>query len=426
MRPSTLIMLVISVVFGALAVFFANAWLTNQRQNENPAVVAAPMETSTIVVAARDLTFGEPLQPELLREIAWPKSSVPDGAFAKIAELTSGGRRVVLSPLGLNEPVLKWKISGPDARASLSAVVGEGMRAVGIRLNDVAGAGGFVLPGDRVDVLYTKNRIDNDPSSTDVLIQNVKILAINQMADQKQSSPVVATVATLEVNTTDAQKIALAQTTGTLSLSLRSAGSLENAPAKRVVEQELVSSTSDYMAEFNARKAAQQALDDRLKGLEGSVAMIDKKVDTTAGQGAAISKKLSDVETRLRTEIASAGATGEALKAQYAALQDIVKQTAAATGKGEEALRAKLVALEEDIRKAADGTNQGDAALRSKLAGFEASLRQLANMPPRIVMAEPAGQTITADIRPERVIVGVFKGTAPRQSFEVPPDVTAE
>ena len=422
MRLNTLIMLLISVVFGALAVFFANLWLTGQRQAEVPGVSTPVLETSTIVVAARDLSFGEPLQAEVLREIPWPKSSVPEGAFAKITELTGDGRHVVLSPLGLNEPVLKWKISGPGARASLSAIVGEGMRAVGIRLNDVAGAGGFVLPGDRVDVLYTKTRVNDDPSSTDILIQNVQVLAINQLADRKQSDPVVAAVATLEVTTVDAQKIALAQSTGMLSLSLRAAGSLERAPAVRIVEQELVSSASAYLDEFNARKAAQDALDARLKGLEGSVAVIDKKIDTTAGEGA---RKLTDVESKLRSEIATADATGEALKKQYAALQDIVKQTAAATGKGQEALRDKLLALEQDIRSAADGTNQGDAALRSKLAGFEAILRNLANMPPRVVVAEATDQAPVV-IKPLRVSVGVFKGTAPRQNFEVPPDAAAE
>ena len=401
MRTNTIVMLVISIVFGTLAVFLANTWLTGQRMAENPAAVVAPVEISTIVVAARDLSFGEALQPELLREIPWSKSSVPDGAFAKIADVTGGGRRVVLSPLGPNEPILKWKISGPDARASLSSVVGEGMRAVGIRLNDVASAGGFVLPGDRVDVLYTKTSNNNEPSSTDILIQNAQVLAINQITDQKQSNPVVATVATLEVTTTDAQKIALAQTTGSLSLTLRSAGAMERAPAQRIVEQELVSSSSVYMDEFNARKNQQNALASRLKGLEGSVAEIGKKVETT-------------------------GATGEALKAQYALLENIVKQTAAATGKGEENLRAQLVALEAEIRKASEGTNQGDAALRAKLAGFEASLRQLANMPPRIVMAESVGEVFTTEIKPERVTVGVIKGTAPRQDVEVPPDAVSQ
>jgi pilus assembly protein CpaB len=242
MRGNIIIMLLLAIISGAIAVFLANTWLNNQ--NHQASVVAPPpaMVTSTIVVAATDLGFGIPLQAETLREIPWPKSSVPDGAFAKISDVLAGGRRVVLSPISPNEPVLKWKISGPGARASLSAVVTEGMRAVAVRVNDVVGVGGFVLPGDRVDLLYTRNGDKDEGASTDILIQNVRVLAIDQVADQKKDEPLVVKVVTLEVNSLDAQKIALAQTTGGLSLTLRAAGSLDVAAAQRVVEEELVSS----------------------------------------------------------------------------------------------------------------------------------------------------------------------------------------
>ena len=242
MRGNVIIMLLLAIISGAIAVFLANTWLNNQ--NQQASVVAPPpaMETSTIVVAATDLGYGVQLQQETLREMPWPKNSVPDGAFAKISDVLAGGRRVVLSPISPNEPVLKWKISGPGARASLSAVVTEGMRAVAVRVNDVVGVGGFVLPGDRVDLLYTRNQNRDEGASTDVLIQNVRVLAIDQVADQKKDQPLVVKVVTLEVNSLDAQKIALAQTTGSLSLTLRAAGSLDVAAAQRVIEDELGSS----------------------------------------------------------------------------------------------------------------------------------------------------------------------------------------
>ncbi len=273
MRTNTIVLFLIAIVFGAIAVFFANAWLDSQSRQTALIAPVTEAETSTIVAAAVELTFGEELLPEKLREIPWSRSSVPDGAFAKISELTTGGRRVALTPMGPNEPILKWKISGPDARASLSAIVTAGMRAVSIRVNDVIGVGGFILPGDRVDVLYTRRSGSGgiDESSTDILIQNVRVLAVNQVADQKKSEPVVATVATIEVTTLDAQKIALAQNTGSLSLTLRSAGSLDQAAAQRVVEQELVSSPSIYLAALNERKVAQEAIDARIAGLEEAV-----------------------------------------------------------------------------------------------------------------------------------------------------------
>jgi pilus assembly protein CpaB len=268
MRGNIIVMLVLAMISGAIAVFLANVWLNNQNQQVPVAAPTPAVETSTIVVAATNLGYGVPLQRETLREISWPKGSVPDGAFAKISDVLTEGRRVVLSPISPNEPVLKWKISGPGARASLSAVVTEGMRAVAVRVNDVVGVGGFVLPGDRIDLLYTRNQHKEQAASTDILIQNVRVLAIDQDADQKKDQPAVVKVVTLEVNSLDAQKIALAQTTGSLSLTLRAAGSLDRAAAQRVVENELVSSPSIYQAEIDAQKAARLALEAKLRGLE--------------------------------------------------------------------------------------------------------------------------------------------------------------
>ena len=118
MRTNTLVMLLIAIVFGSIAVFLANVWLTSQNRQAAVAPAPEPVETSTLVVASTNLTFGAVLKPETLREIPWPKNALPEGAFATIAEITAEGRRVVLMPVGPNEPILKWKISGPDARAS--------------------------------------------------------------------------------------------------------------------------------------------------------------------------------------------------------------------------------------------------------------------------------------------------------------------
>ena len=311
MRTGTVVMLLLAVVFGGIAVLLANVWLNNQPR---PVAEVAPVpqaEISTIVVAGIDLGFGATLQPESLREIPWPKASVPDGAFAKISELTVDGRRVVLSPISPNEPILKWKISGAGARASLSAVVKEGMRAVAVRINDVVGVGGFVLPGDRVDVLYTQGGNNDQSASTDILIQNVRVLAVDQDVDQKKDQPVLAKVATIEVTTNDAQKLALAQTTGTLSLTLRSAGSLDRAPAQRVVQQELVSSPSVYETEFNANRAARAELEAKLKELETS----------GGATSAAMKAKIAALEAELK-RLASA-------PQQFVADEPVVTETVA-------------------------------------------------------------------------------------------------
>lgn len=269
-RTGTLIMLLVALLFGSLAVFLVKAWLANQQ----PVVQVAPppqkIQTETIVIAKKDLNFGEALTPDVMSEIDWPKGARPDGSFSTIADVNKDGARVVLTPISPNEPILAWKISGPGARASLSALVTKGMRAVTIRISDTSGIGGFVLPGDRVDVLYTRK---NETASIDVLLQNVRVLAINQNADQKNANPIDGRTATLELDPVDAQKLALAQSTGDLNFTLRAAGSQDVAPARRIVESELVSDAAVYKPadNQNALTAAQDALNKRISDLEAKL-----------------------------------------------------------------------------------------------------------------------------------------------------------
>lgn len=271
-RTGTLVMLLVALLFGGLAVFIAKFWLASQQVAVTTPVeqqAVAPVQTQTIVVAKKDLRFGEPLTPEVLGEIAWPKDALPEGSFSTIADLDKDGRRVVLTPIGPNEPILAWKVSGPGARATLSALVKPGMRAVTIRVNDTSGVAGFVLPGDRVDVLYTKG---GDAGSTiDVLFQNVRVLAINQNADEKNANPIDGRVATLELTPVDAQKLSLAESTGGLSFTLRAAGSLDTAPSNRIVENELVQNTSLYQMAAEEQAKTQSDLERRLQELEGKV-----------------------------------------------------------------------------------------------------------------------------------------------------------
>ncbi len=371
MRGNTIVMLFIALVFGAISVFVANIWLNNRVNPQAPLVVteAAIVETSTIVVAARDLVFGESLNSDSLREIPWPKASIPDGAYAKIAPLLADGNHIVLTSVSPNEPILKWKISGAGARASLSAIVTPGMRAVAMRINDVAGVGGFVLPGDRVDILYTRNGNNGNEAerftTTDVLLQNVRVLAIDQIADQKKSDPQLGKVATVEVAAFDGEKITLAQTTGSLSLTLRSAGSVDAAPARRVVEQELVSSPSVYQTAIDAQTAAQVQLDAKLNATQ---AQLDLKIK---------------------------------------ALDDAVKQASKATGQGEEELRAKLAALQTAIENAGNST-KGEDALRAKLAEFEANLRALASSSKKPVIIAAQAPMVKADTL---MTIGITRGT---------------
>ncbi|HET7850429.1 MAG TPA: Flp pilus assembly protein CpaB [Pseudolabrys sp.] len=240
MRASTIVMIGFALVFGLLAVFVAQVWLNNQADMRAKSLEANQKQvaTQTIVVAKKPLRFGAELNASVLKEIPWPGNALPSGAFSKISELLQGGRRVVLAAIEPNEPVLALKITGPGQRATLSALVRPGMRAVTIRVNDVEGVGGFVLPGDRVDVVLTR-QIEKGQASTEVVLQNARVLAVDQSADERAAKATVAKSVTLEVDTVDAQKVWLASSVGSLSLLLRKAGESKEQKTRKITLKDL-------------------------------------------------------------------------------------------------------------------------------------------------------------------------------------------
>ena len=243
MRTSTIVMIAFAGLFGLLAVFLAQTWLNKQTELRMRSLEAqrktAPART--IVVATRPLRFGDELNAAAMREVAWPDDALPAGAFAKIAELSSG-RRIVLGPIDINESILAAKITGPGQRATLSAMLQDGMKAVTIRVNDVEGVAGFVLPGDHVDVVVSRPG-DQNVAMSDVVLQNARVLAVDQLADQRAEKPSVVKAVTLEVDVTNGEKLALASLVGTLSLMLRKAGETAEATARRVTIADLGRST---------------------------------------------------------------------------------------------------------------------------------------------------------------------------------------
>jgi len=223
-----MIMIGVAAVFGLLAVFIANSWLSYQTEQRMRSLEAnkQPVIGDTLVVAARPLRFGTELSPSVLREIAWPDAAAPAGSFKKIEQVMAGGRRVVLTAIEPNEPVLASKITGSGQRATLSAMLDQGMKAVTVRVNDVDGVAGFVLPGDRVDIVVTQ-QMEKNVALSDVVLQNTRVLAIDQLADERTDKPSVVKAVTLEVDMTGAQKLMLATRVGNLSLALRKAGDAE-------------------------------------------------------------------------------------------------------------------------------------------------------------------------------------------------------
>jgi pilus assembly protein CpaB len=245
-RSSTIIMIAVAAVFGLLAVFVAQSWLNSQaeaRLKSMEAQKVKPAATSTLVVASRALRFGNELAASSLREMQWPADAIPQGGFRSIQDVLSQGKRVVLTAIEANEPVLSSKITGQGQRATLSAVIAEGRKAMTIRVNDVDGVAGFVLPGDRVDVMLSR-QIDKGNAVNDVVLKNAKVLAIDQLADERTDKPSVAKAVTLEVDIEGAQKLALASQIGTLALTLRKAGDSEPTTSRPITTADLFNSKS--------------------------------------------------------------------------------------------------------------------------------------------------------------------------------------
>lgn len=229
LRRQSLIALGVALVLGLLAVYFANVFLT---QTEQRAQVASA-GTAKVAVAAVPLDYGVEVTPEKIRFVDFPMASIPPGSFRSISELLPAGkRRIALRPMQVNEPILASKVTGEGQSASIAALLPDGKRAAAVRVNDVSGVAGFIQPNDAVDVLITRQAAsaNNDVQQTDVLLQNIRVIAIDQNTTGADGKPILARTATLEVEPVEAQKLALAQQIGSLSLVLRKPGEEQNNP----------------------------------------------------------------------------------------------------------------------------------------------------------------------------------------------------
>jgi pilus assembly protein CpaB len=235
MRKTQLILLIVAIVMGAGAAYLASSLLQDQMN-----VAAAYQPPGHIVIAAEPLAYGTAVTAENVSEIPWFATKLPEGAFASKDDLLAGGRRKVLYPLQQGEPVLRSKVTGPGQRASLAAVLEEGKRAVTVRVDDVRGVAGFVLPGDFVDIVMIADEVSSRRQSySDILLEHLKVLAIDQIANEAEEKPTVARAVTLEVTKEEAQKILLASNVGKLSLILSRPVQSSRDPNRRIGEPDI-------------------------------------------------------------------------------------------------------------------------------------------------------------------------------------------
>jgi pilus assembly protein CpaB len=238
-----LLVIVIAAIIGIVAVILANSFLSGVETQRDEA--AEEGRLVQIAVARVPMEYGTVVTAENIRMVSWPATSLPAGAFQSLKGLYGQGEpRVALRPIEAGEPILPGKITGPGGRASISALIDPAMRAVAVRINDVAGVAGFVLPGDSVDILLTRQpQVEGEGGSaqqiTDVLMQNVRVIAIDQSPSEKNTEPRVGKTVTLLVDQQGSQKLALAGTVGSLSLALRNAADQDNFASSTVGTRDL-------------------------------------------------------------------------------------------------------------------------------------------------------------------------------------------
>lgn len=221
MQRRNLIVLGAAVLLGLVAVLIANSWFSGVEKRQEK--LAERQQMVRIAVASRAIDFAAPLTRDNVKMANWPADSVPAGAFTDVQQILSG--RVATRPLVPGEPILASRISGSNGRASIANTLPNGTLAVAIPINEVSGVGGFVAPGDVVDVLLTRQipgeGSAGDDKMTTVILEAVPVLGVDQASDSNKADPKVGKTATVQVDRVGAQKLALANQVGTISLALR-------------------------------------------------------------------------------------------------------------------------------------------------------------------------------------------------------------
>lgn len=228
MNRSRVIVLGLAALAAIVAAFLVRGLLGGGTE-KSTAAVPPPMSTAQVLVAAQNIRAGAKLTPASVRWQEWPKSAIDSSFIARqgasdVSKIVAGA--VARAPLVAGEPLSTTKIVHAESAGFMSAQLSEGMRAVSIGISAESGAGGFILPNDRVDVMLTR-LVSNSPRrfSTSTILSDVRVLAVDQTFDPtKSDKTVIGKTATLELTPAEAETVARSSATGTLSLSLRALG----------------------------------------------------------------------------------------------------------------------------------------------------------------------------------------------------------
>ncbi|GAA4762532.1 Flp pilus assembly protein CpaB [Novosphingobium ginsenosidimutans] len=276
MQQRNVIIAGVAILLGLLAVFVVNAYFSGMEKRQERE--AEQQQLAKVVVASQELSFGTPIGPQNLKLANWPASSIPAGAFTSVEEASRSGA-VALRSIVPGEPVLRSKISGADGRATLSANLPTGKLAYSIPVTEVAGVAGFVRPGDRVDVILTRQIPGKGAEAAtdkmaDVILEGVPVLAVDQTLNEQATAAAVAKTATLEVDSFGAQKLALGIQLGTLSLALRNVADQATGVRSTVIPRNLSASNYFIPERPNASAAPPPAFRSPTLAAAGKPAML--------------------------------------------------------------------------------------------------------------------------------------------------------
>jgi pilus assembly protein CpaB len=214
MNLRAIVLLLLSLALAGVAAVSANRWMSQRLAGSG-----ADGELTDVVAAAAEIPFGTKLDATMIKLVGLPPESVPEAAFLEPEDVID---RVAAYTLFKDEILLEGRVVEHIGGSALAAVVAEGKRAVTVRVNDVAGVAGFLLPGNRVDVIATR-RSSGSGRGTEArtLVQNLKVLAVDQTTSPDKNDPVVVRAVTLEADPAEAEEIARATEEGNVRLVLR-------------------------------------------------------------------------------------------------------------------------------------------------------------------------------------------------------------
>lgn len=229
MSSRTLLLIALSVVFGLGAAWMANTWLT-ARLN----VGGDNMEN--VVVAAMEIPFGQMVEPQQVKLVQMPKGAAPADAFSSVEQATG---RIATMTLLQGDILREARLAEHLGGSTLASLIAPNKRAISVRVDDVVGVGGFLLPGNRVDVLVAKTTHNND-AQAETILYDLRVLAVDQTASTDKTQPVVVRAVTLEMTSEEAEKLVKGQSEGRLQLALRNPLDEDKGPKEEVASAPVV------------------------------------------------------------------------------------------------------------------------------------------------------------------------------------------